>query len=79
MSSVENGDDIHHKIITEILKICTDGCTDQKIIEQTHLSHIQLRGIMAEIVDEELLHYIEPEHVYITTDKGHIFLKKAHV
>jgi predicted transcriptional regulator len=32
---------------------------------------------MAEIVDKELLHYIEPEYVYITTDKGYIFLKKA--
>ena len=56
MRSVKDDDDIHHKIITEILKICTDGCTEQNIIEQTHLSYIQLRGIMAEIVDEELLH-----------------------
>ena len=31
---------------------------------------------MAELVDRELLHYIEPRHVYITTDKGYIFLKK---
>ena len=77
MTSIEHGDDIHNKIIAEILKLCTDGCTEQKIMEQTNMSHDLLRGIMAEIVDKELLHYIEPEHVYITTDKGHIFLKKG--
>ncbi len=78
MTSVEDdGEDIHHKIITEILNICTDGCTEQKIMEQTHLSHDQLRRIMAEIVDKELLHYIEVRRIYITTDQGYIFLKKG--
>jgi predicted transcriptional regulator len=72
----DHGDDLHKKIIAEILKICTDGCTEQKIMEQTHLTHDQLRRIMAEVVDEELLHYIEARSVYITTDKGYIFLKK---
>ena len=43
----------------------------------THLSHDQLRRIMAEIVDGELLHYIEARRIYITTDKGYIFLKKG--
>ena len=33
-------DDIHHKIITEIPKICTDGCTEQNRMEQTQLSMI---------------------------------------
>jgi hypothetical protein len=45
-------------------------------MEQTHLSHDQLRRIMAEIVDRELLHYIEASSVYITTDKGYIFLNR---
>lgn len=45
------GDDIHNKIIAEILKICTDGCAEQKIMKQTHLSDDQLRRIIAEIVD----------------------------
>jgi predicted transcriptional regulator len=69
-------DDIHNKIISEILKICTDGCTEQNIIEQIRLSHDQLRRIMAEIVDRELLRYIEAHRIYITTDHGYIFLKK---
>jgi predicted transcriptional regulator len=76
MTSIEE-DDIHHKIIAEILKTCTDGCTKQKVIEKTHLSHDQLRRIMAEIVDRELLHYIEARRMYITTDRGYIFLKKS--
>jgi predicted transcriptional regulator len=73
----EKEDDVHHKTITEILKICTDGCTEQKIMEQTYLSHDQLRRIMAEIVDRELLHYIEARRIYITTDQGYVFLKKG--
>ena len=32
---------------------------------------------MAEIVDRQLLHYIETRHIYITTDKGYIFLKRT--
>lgn len=76
MTSIEDDDDIYHKIITEILKQCTDGCTEQNIMEKTHLSHDLLRRIMAEIVDRELLHYIEARHMYITTDQGYIFLKK---
>ena len=63
-------EDIHNKIIAEILKTCTDGCTEQNIIEQTHLSHDQLRRIMAEMVDRELLHFIEARCIYITTDQG---------
>jgi predicted transcriptional regulator len=74
MTSVH--DDVHRKIITDTLKTCTDGCTEERIIEQTHLSHDQLRRIMAEIVDRELLHYIESRRIYITTDQGYIFLKK---
>jgi CRISPR/Cas system CSM-associated protein Csm2 small subunit len=55
-SANDDGEDIEHEIIAEILKICTDGCTEHKISEHTHLSHDQLRGIMAEVVDRELLH-----------------------
>jgi len=45
-------------------------------MEQTHLSHDQLRRIMAEIVDKELLHYIEARRIYIRTIKDTYFLKK---
>ena len=31
MTSVE--DDIHNKIIAEMLNLCTDGCTEQRLID----------------------------------------------
>ena len=61
-------------IIADILKVCKDGCTKEEIIEETHLSHDQLRRITAEIVDKGFLRYVEHQQVYITTDKGYIFL-----
>jgi predicted transcriptional regulator len=61
-------------IMADILKVCKNGCTKEKILGETHLSHDQLRRITAEIVDKGLLRYIEHQQVYITTDKGYIFL-----
>lgn len=61
-------------ITADILKVCKNGCTKEKIIEQTHLSHDQLRRISAEIVDKGFLRYIDHQQIYITTDKGYIFL-----
>jgi predicted transcriptional regulator len=67
-------DDDASMIMDDILKVCKNGCTKEKIIEETHLSHDQLRRITAEIVDKGFLRYIEHQQVYITTDKGYIFL-----
>lgn len=67
-------DDDASTIMADILKVCKNGCTKEKIIEETHLSHDQLRRITAEIVDKGFLRYIEHQQVYITTDKGYIFL-----
>ncbi|MFZ0514586.1 MAG: hypothetical protein WAM14_23485 [Candidatus Nitrosopolaris sp.] len=46
-------------IMADILKVCKNGCTKEEIIEETHLSHDQLRRITAEIVDKDFLRYIE--------------------
>ncbi len=62
-----------YALMADILKVCKNGCTKEKI---THLSHDQLRRITAEMVDKEFLQYIEHQQVYITTDKGYIFLDK---
>jgi predicted transcriptional regulator len=67
-------DDDASMITADILKICKNGCTKERIIEKTHLSHEQLTRITAEIVDKGYLRYIEYQQVYITTDKGYIFL-----
>ena len=69
-------DDDEYAVMADILKVCKNGCTKEKIIEETHLSHDQLRRITAEMVDKEFLQYIEHQQVYITTDKGYIFLDK---
>jgi predicted transcriptional regulator len=70
-------DDNASTIKADILKICKSGCTKNKIIEEIHLSHDQIRRITAELVDRELLQYIEHQRIYITTDKGYIFLKSS--
>jgi hypothetical protein len=47
---IDKEDDIHNNTIFEILKRYTDGRRDQKVMEQTHPSHDQLRRMMAEKV-----------------------------
>jgi predicted transcriptional regulator len=71
-----NDNDTYATMLSTILKVCQNGCTKDKIIQETQLSHAQLRRIMAEMIDTELLHYIEASRVYITTDKGYIFLNR---
>jgi predicted transcriptional regulator len=67
-------DDDPSTITADILKICKNGCSKERIIEETHLSCEQIRRITVEIVDEGFLRYIEHEQVYLTTDKGYVFL-----
>jgi len=67
--------DMRTPIFVKILKSCVDGATKSKILkEATPLTHEQLRRITAELVDKELLRYVDVKRVYITTDKGHQFL-----
>jgi predicted transcriptional regulator len=75
-ATADDDNDGYTMILATILNICKNGCTKDKIIQETQLSHDQLRRITAEMVDRELLHYIEGRHVYITTDKGYIFLNE---
>jgi predicted transcriptional regulator len=77
MTSIDDDDDESTTIMADILKVCKNGCTKEKIIEETHLSHDQLRRITAEMTDKEFLQYIEHQEVYITTDKGYIFLNSS--
>jgi predicted transcriptional regulator len=76
MASIDD-DDESTTIMADILKVCKNGCTKEKIIEETHLSRDQLRRITAEMTDKEFLQYIEHQEVYITTDKGYIFLNSS--
>jgi predicted transcriptional regulator len=74
--SIGDDQDTYDMIMANILKVCKNGCTKYKIIQETHLSHDQIRRIMAEMMDRELLHYIEAHSVFITTDKGYVFLNR---
>jgi predicted transcriptional regulator len=75
-TTADDDNDIYAMILANILEICKHGCTKDNVIQETQLSHDQLRRIMAEMVDRELLHYIEASSGYITTDKGYIFLNR---
>ena len=73
----DSGRDMRTPIFVKILKSCVDGATKRKILkEATSLTHEQLRRITAELVDKELLRYVDVNRVYITTDKGHQFLNQ---
>jgi len=76
MATTGDVDDAYDTIMANILELCKNGSTKDKIIDQTNLSHEQLRRITAQMLDRELLHYIEARTVYITADKGYIFLDK---
>ena len=69
--------DLRTPIFVEILKSCVDGGTKRKILKKVApLTHEQLRRMTAELVDKELLTYVDVNRVYITTDKGHQFLNQ---
>jgi predicted transcriptional regulator len=72
----DDDDDASAKIMADILEVCKNGCTEQEIIQETHLPSNQLRRITVEMLNKEFLHYIEHRLVYITTDKGYIFLDR---
>lgn len=67
--------DMRTPIFVKILKSCVDGATKNKMLKEAiPLTHDQLRRITAELVDKELLRYVDVKRAYITTDKGHQFL-----
>jgi predicted transcriptional regulator len=69
--------DLRTPIFVEILKSCVDDATKRKILKKVApVTHEQLRRMTAELVDKELLRYVDVNRVYITTDKGHQFLNQ---
>jgi predicted transcriptional regulator len=66
-------------IIVQLLKMSKNGSTKAKMKNSISISHTQLRKILAELVDKGLLRFVEPEQLYITTHKGHLFLKKMKI
>jgi predicted transcriptional regulator len=69
--------DLRTPIFVEILKSCVDGTPKRIVLKKVApLTHEQLRRMTAELVDKELLRYVDVNRVYITTDKGHKFLNE---
>ncbi len=67
-------------IFIKILEKCSSGATKEELRNTIPLlshSNLQFRRSTAELVDRRLLNYDEEQHVFITTDKGILFLKRA--
>jgi predicted transcriptional regulator len=62
--------------IVQLLKLSKNGTTKAKMKNSLSISPTELRKILAELVDKGFLQFIEPQQLYITTHKGHLFLKK---
>ena len=69
--SDKNGDDIY----ASILSIAKEGASKKQIAQALSISNIQLRRLTAELVDRGMLRIDLKKHIFLTTDKGHIFLQ----
>jgi predicted transcriptional regulator len=67
--------DCNTEVVLEILEASRNGITNREIMNKFQLSHVQLRRCLAELIDKRLLHYDELQHLYITTDRGIIYIK----
>jgi predicted transcriptional regulator len=63
-------------IYVSILSIAKEGASKKEIAEALSISYQQLRRITAELVDRGMLRIDAKKYVFVTTDKGHLFLKK---
>ena len=63
-------------IIIRLLESSRNGSTKAKMINDLTISRVQLRKILAELVDRDFLRFITPQQLYITTHKGLKFLSK---
>lgn len=73
----DDAQDKRTPVFVRILNLCINGCTKSQILQNTSLTREQLRLMTAELVDRELLRYIDSKRIYITSDKGHQFLSEA--
>jgi predicted transcriptional regulator len=67
-------------ILIKMLERRKNGATKGELINTIPLlshSNLQFRKSTAELVDRRLLNYDEKQHVFITTDKGILFLNSA--
>lgn len=70
-SSTDNISDIH----ASILSIAKEGASKKQIVQALSISNQQLRRLTAELVDRGMLRLDLKKQIFVTTDKGHIFLQ----
>jgi predicted transcriptional regulator len=71
MKAQTTNDDIY----VSILSIAKEGASKKEIAETLSMSYQQLRRFSAELVDRGMLRPDTKKRVFVTTDKGHIFLQ----
>lgn len=62
-------------IYASILSFAKEGASKKDITEALSISHQQLRRLAAELVDRGMLRLDVKKRVFVTTDKGHVFLQ----
>jgi predicted transcriptional regulator len=66
-----NNDDIY----ASILSIAKEGASKKEIAQALSMSYQQLRRLSAVLVDRGMLRIDLKKHVFVTTDKGYVFLQ----
>ena len=61
-------------ITAQILEAAIGGVTKTKIMYRAYLSYAQLKEYLSVLVENELIHYVDGDKTYKTTDKGKNFL-----
>jgi predicted transcriptional regulator len=69
----------NNNIYASILSLAKEGASKKEIAEALSMSDQQLRRLTAELVDKDMLRLDAKKGIFLTTDKGHVFLqnKKA--
>jgi predicted transcriptional regulator len=65
----------NNDIYASILSVAKEGASKKEIAEALSVSYQQLRRLTAELVDRGMLR-LDAEGIFLTTDKGHVFLGK---
>ncbi len=65
----------NYDIYASMLSVAKEGASRKDITEALSISHQQLRRLAAELVDQGMLRLDVKKRVFVTTDKGHVFLQ----
>lgn len=72
-AQTKNNDDIN----ASILSVAKEGASRKEIAQALSMSYQQLRRLTAELVDRGMLRMDVKKRVFVTTDKGHVFLQNT--